>query len=676
MLLPVNEHNRAIPGLAIPGPVPGIGKGTDAPLTPKRDPLPTTPRKISAAPLVVPTWEEVQKEESKIKHLLKATESLDPNESNTRQIVDQMAPGVIEEIIHEGSRKNVLDFSPQSISPPIIEEGFINGNPGLEIGVVGLNIVSRASSAIVLKLLLNKIEDAIEAKKELLKYGNGEGNDILENQITILTHWADVHSALVAETLKESVMETTFSLPKAASGIVMLAHAAETIIATVVDWIGIGIGLISSTFCLYLRKKDFDEHEKWASLINDEGKSADEIYRRQKEIFDYRKEENLPKLNQLLESVHRDVEAADDKERVIENVLERLREVGIEFSEEITTVAALEKALSDHDALNTMMVKKKEMLSVSLRNALKVFNRKKNEIDRGFLDNAMGKAALCFSYSLNLTLASIVLQSLIYTGVIAATSALTVFGYGAIVLLLGFLGLGGYYLHSKKPNIFKTYVKGVQAKLAFWSIPLAIQQFRKNYALLENVKAAEEIKAIWHRINLIDRLLPNSDINGLQNLKEELIAAAEKKSEELKYLNGKINGLSESINSLEERIKPLQEQIEEAGKKDFLFQLNGEVALDSDTMIELSNLNMRSKTSKEGFRILAESIMLDPTLREDKQTRKILLHKGIDLSESTIDEVENKIRAFFAMETEDTLKFIEGQKLLEENGLQENTANS
>lgn len=702
-MLPLDEHNRSItpsPGgpdakaeiraLTIPANLPQAALQTP--------PL-TTPRQIRANSLAipVPTSQELKKEESRIKHFIDLA-ALNPNEKNLTPLVSV----IVEEIIQEGLKKskvadassknrNVLDLSVESESPITIEDGYIK-NPGVEIGIIGVNIVSRTSSIVGLKILLNKISEAISAKKEYLEQTKDTKEiAVLEKEIEILTTWLNVHKERFSGMLKDTVIETTFSLPKAASAIITLAQSAVSIAAEVIDWIGVGIGLVGSALCFHLRHKDFDEHELWANILKAEDKTCD-VYQRQKTIFEERLISNLPELEKLLATINSDLEKVrgnsgvtdSEKEEAVSEAMAKLEEAGIELPEKMPTLEALQAAISnpaDKNALNIMMVKKKEMLSVSLKNGLKTLDEKKNEIDREFLINAEGKAFFFLVYSIVMTVVTIVLKALIYTGVfVAGGTVLSVLGYGGVALLVGALALGGIYLYKTKPNTFKTYITGVQARLAFWKIPLAIQDFRRKYALLENIKISEEIKGIWHRIHTIERLLKSgSNIEGLESYREELEKAALSKMEELKSLDAKVEGLNRSIDSLEEKVKPLQAQVDEAGGKDFSLQVNGkagktELISHDENEIELTDL---SKPHSKGlFHDLAEFLKKDPTIAEDPQIQKILAHRGVDLSdlsegdlELLTAEVAKRLRATYAMETQDTLNLISRQKRMEEYGL-------
>lgn len=673
--------------------------------------------KYQGKQIVVPVLiEDLIEQEKIIKEYLELALSLDPEAKTTQEVMNQMAPGVIETIIQEGlepskssfetlmtprSKSNILDFSSPTASPIILEEGFIKDNPGMEIGVVGINLISRGSSVVALGILLSKISEAIKTKEMFLEQvvNENERKKLLV-EIEILTRWLDVNFVSFSDMLKDTLIESTFSFPKVIAAIVTIAQAAETVVATVFEWIGTGIGLVGSTYCLYFKHKDYNLHDDWTQAIADSGKLAGNIYERQREIFDDRLEANLPERNTLLSSLNHELDvaknaSASEQEKVRDKVLKILHDAQIELADETPTLEGLQDVLSDPNNgrdINVMMVKKKEVLSVTLRNALKSLNQKKDEVDKGFLQFALDKAIFFFGYTANLTAMSVVVSSLIYAGVIASSSLISILGYGMLALLCGAMALGGYYLHSKKPNIFKTYINGVQAKLAFWSIPLAIQRFRKNCALLENIHVFGQVQEIGIRILKLNQQLRKggelefASKETLEEYRLKLENERKAKVEEWKSLSKKVEGLNESVNGLEKRVKPLQDQINEAGWKDFLFLLYGEKELESDTNIEMVEIGKKSSTSEKSLddsRILAKHLLSDATMLEDPETKKVLLHMGIDLSdvsdeghESMLEEVSNRIRAFFAMEAEDTLKMIKNQKLLEEHGLRENIADS
>lgn len=486
-----------------------------------------------------------------------------------------------------------------------------------------------------------------------------------------------------SQLLKDNITDTIFSLPKASAAIISLTKAGSTLFGMLIGWIGMGVSLVGYAFDWTSKQNKLSKHEAWAKMFTGSEKTAKQIYDKQRETFEKRLVTNASDLNRLLESINYSLESVkngtpDEKVETLDKVIVRLKENGIEFLDIPKTLEQLQQVLSEpgqHEKLNVMMVKKKEMLSVSIRNSLKVFNQKKNEIDKGFLEKEQDKASGFLILYAYITGWSIALESLLATSVFTSalvitslSTMLTVLGFGTTAGLVVSVILGSIYLHRKKPNLFKTYMQGIQAKLVFWNIPLSIQKFRKKCRLLEEVKVCGKINQIGNEILKVDCLCRLKDENkvkaylsehlskkwfsgnyveALSGYKEVLEGKRESSEAEFKSLSKKVLELNESISYLEEKIKPLQDKISEAGWKDFQLQLKREIEPRGD------------------LRTLSECLLKDPTILQDVETKNILQWMGIDLyslssvdAESAINQVSSKIRTFFAMDEAEKMGMI------------------
>jgi hypothetical protein len=625
---------------------------------------------VQAKILNTPTLADFKNDENKIHNYLEMALKLDPNQKKlTEETLNELMPQVIENILRECSenassiadehKKNFEDMDlSKPVSPFLIKESFVKKIPKLEIAVVGANILSRGSSIVSQGMLLNKIQEVIMVRKNLLEtMTDDKEKSVLSHEIDILTQWHQFHSAAFSKLLSKSVTDSIFSLPKLSAAIISLAKIGNSLVGMLIGWLGMGVSLISYAMDWKAKQNKLDMHETWKKLFEGSGRTADQIIEKQKTIYEKRLTLNLPHLNVLLQSIDDEIKAVENgtiEEKAIrlEELVIKLKDKGIEFPEKLATLEELQSTLnsSDKQSLNVMMVKKKEMLSVSLRNGLKALNQKKSQLDKATLKNEIDTSSGFFILYTYITGWTIALESLLASNILTSaivigclSTALTVLSYGTLAGVVVSVLAGSIYLYMKKPNIFKTYIQGIQARLMFWNIPLSIQQFRKNCKLLEEVK-------IYGQINKIGLQILEADPKLREKLENKLNA----KKEKWKALTEQVAELNISISRFEERIKPLQERIDQAAWKDFQLQLHGKE-------IELAQMDI--DRPKEDLQVLVEHLLQDETLVEDDETKNLLLQMGIDLStvvgknrELATQELSSMIRTFFSLDVDDKIK--------------------
>jgi hypothetical protein len=640
----------------------------------------------------------------------------------------ELSPNAGLEVHFENSQ--LLDSSAKNpLQPLIIEEAFAKGLPGLEIGVVGANILSRGCVTLASGMVLNKIEEVIKAKEKALEHVEGEEKVILQNEVTVLKQWLAVQMDLFNELLLDSTIMSATSLPKAAAAIVTIMDSNTQVVtgleavgtvaesglstaAGVIDSMGMGATLIRAALALKEAQDDKIQHDIWTKDLVNKGNLSDvqKILNTQERIYHERLELNKPLLHDLLKNTNAILEAAkllssENQTKVMANIEKQLQNEGIEIPFDTPSIIQLQAYLMDqknYDTFNDMMVKKKEMLSVSIRNALRAFSFKKDEIDKGFLSLALTKARAIFTTAVVVATAIIVLKVLLLVGIIASSAALSATGFGVLAVVALFIIIGAAYLYWKKPNIFMTYVKGVQSKLFFWSLPLAIQKYRLHYSVLETKKQSENINVIALRVLEIEKLLQHGTDSEIEEFSQEyfwslsriipgykdsktveehkeilrkyqsdLQTLKDSKEKEIKKLNEQVAHLSGSVEYFNEKVQKLQDRVDVAGWKDFQRSLKKKEA-------KAEAAATAKITPEEDYEILADFLLNDASLLDDSETKRLLLHMGIDLEQlNSIDQKELKkeighlIRGFFAMETEDTVSLLNKQTLLKKHGVME-----
>lgn len=644
----------------------------------------------------------LEEEGDKIDRMIDQAFLLDKEKTKeTQDIIDQAADLTVEKIL--SSEEIPVDIESEIISflekDELFEKKIMKSTPEIEM-------LNKGSVVIVSLLLLNCMKKIIKVKEERYNLIEETKDPVLEREILLLKNWVKVQSIVTNENIQKLGLESVFSSPQGVTTILNLANASSAIFSSVLGWVGIGLSIISQVRSLRKNQQDFNKHVVWTEIIKNSGmigNDAKKVYDEQKLIFKNRLELNLRTLNSFLSPIIEELQSAEDypledQKKVLLETKIKLKDVGIEVPlDHEATVETLYSYLSNslnHENLNKMMVQKKETLSVSLRNGLRTLANRKEKIDKGFLKFSLNKTRIVFTATMVVTAVTIAIKVLSIVGVIsavAASAALAATGFGILALGITCTILGAVYLYIKKPNIFKTYLQGIQLKLLFWRIPLAIHTHRRNYTLMQEHKISVEINLIAGRILEIDKLLKtdnkeeiknylrkiNKKISGnveeiLENYKQGLIKTQISKEAEFEIRNKKLNDLNLSVAKFSEKVETLQEKINNAGWKDFERLLNKKKYKEDKASSEkllISNKN-------DEVKILVEHLLKDSTLLEDSETKKILNHMDVDITklnkkdlEAVKEGAEKSLRVFFAMDVDDTLYLIKKQTIMGEHGL-------
>lgn len=653
----------------------------------------------------------LSQERKDVQNLIKQASLLDLKKTETTlQIINQSGDKLVENIIKEGSLIKEKTSGRSSIdkdveveefdvklgdqfTPLLFNVGLLDIMPEAKIGIFKANLLSRMAASFASIMLFDKVMDVIKAKEQSLSVVDEHEKVVLQREIAILKKWASVQSSLLKKMIKKNAITTTLSTPALASTIIGLVQEpgiVGTMGSGMFGWLGLGAGLVGSALSWRMAGKNLKTHTIWTQNMKNNRNDVKKIVDNQRDIFKARLKSNLEPLEDLLNSVIEGLESVKgdkgDKKKALAEGMNKLKKAGITIPLEKPTVKRTLEYLLDPDnkaEMNIMMVKKKEALSVSLRNALKTFSERKDKIDRGFLTLALRKAKGLFTIAAVMAAAAIVLKVIAIFSVAAAAVASTATGFGALATAFGIMVIGAVYLYVKKPNIFKTYIQGVQARLCFWEIPLAVQNYRRNCAKLQLKKVTENVKEIARRVLEVERLLETGSDHKIKNFlynhfpklkfSDEKLAVQKilvdyrgvlkKREAECMSVRDKLTRFNESVYKFEAKVKVLQDRVDEAGWKDFQKNLNK-----SQVVAEGSQ--------KDEADVLAHYLLKDATLREDSETKRLLSHMEIDLettkklNPSEIKtETARMIRAFFAMEEKDVMKMIKKQNLLEEHGL-------
>lgn len=601
--------------------------------------------------------EELEEMTTHIEKRMKKLESLNLESPPTLQtFMQKFSAPLIERITESLKRKPPKSTGkkgqklPYSSTRPFMDtlEGidFILGNRfylNQTLGVVGpstkkagaaLEVTSFAAMALgplsILMMMNHLIKEAkktVKMKKKALATVKQADKASLEQEIDLLQKWISTNQKVMNDQLRKRAAAVSLSASKAAASMAeLISHASPAVEPLGIVAGGASLGIAGWNW--YRAHKNLKSFNRWAATFHPNF-NASQVLETQRKIFEKRCEDNLPALiaflNPILDELARAQNApAEQQKKAVVSALDKLQKIDCNFEEFASCQSSLDlhKALSTpaiQKRINERLVKEKETVSVSLRNALKTLATRKASIERKFFKFALNKEKALFGIAALDIAALVTLKVLVVVGVITGTVALSATGYGLLAagVILGLVGLA--YLYYKKPNTFKSYFSLVYLKSTFGNLRIAINHFKRHRAYL--------------------KLSQSSGKDN--NLRERVLK------------------LDAKVSKLEAKMKEVEQILSEAGWKDYQRHL-------------LKKSKRKAPASDEDASItLARSLLSDNTLLEDTETAKILKSLHIDLEnlreqpdpKIALQEVAQSIRLVFGKDAHKLLSLIETAKL-------------
>jgi hypothetical protein len=352
---------------------------------------------------------------------------------------------------------------------------------------------------------------------------------------------------------------------------------------------------------------------------------VDQLLARRKAIFESKKAEFTTKFDQLIAD-YSDISEDQKKVFTYAGMIQRLLDQGVDVTEiekalegdakvKFTAALALAKdhpkafleTLKNDPALFDTMFRLafdkragRAKLGVSI---IKEMVAKKGKLERFFTRLRLNTAKINFSLAAVTTVLAIAAKVLLVTGVVVIPSiALSATGFGAIGVGVALMALGIWYLHRKKPNLFKTYLHFVQVRAILKRIPLYIRNFmleskKANRAHTEQtIKEIEsiqtKIKGFLHTQNVLNKNGKTAQWSDLDPELQAQVKKFRKETKELKTESEKIlkalelatANLEEQVEKHNQDIEKIKAEIEEAQKnaehwKDRVDQLQKEIQI-------------------------------------------------------------------------------------------------
>jgi hypothetical protein len=622
---------------------------------------------------------------------------------------------------------STLDYMRFQKNDVLFGADVLHGFKSVEVGTLLLKLLGAGGSAIVIQSLINQANKEIDRKRTLLLKATGDEKASLEREINILDNWAKLHHRTLLDQIKETVVSAVLAFPKIGFSICVILEKGSTMIGTAFFGLGIGVDMIGSSWEWYKTKKSVSKQKLWIQGFRNQGVDAKKLVEKQKKIFEGRMKKNLPLLKAKLQPVLEQLQNleqldSEEQEEVLRTSLLQLKEQGFELVSEERTLPSLEpvseaqheldkqrvqkvvppmnlekvtspgelrelllKPEVQHE-LNKQMVQKSEMLSGSLRNALKTSIIKKGEIERGFLKWDLLKLKIsAAAVFINAGLWIAVKAALLPVMIGGTVTGLVISGYGMLALAVVLLVASLAYLYYKKPNIFKTMCKGVYVELALRKIPLAIQHYRRQSALLDTLTVAERSQVVTNNLLTLRKLEQIQDCK-FEEIPEDLQKFIYKKlgqrnvftSEDIKqcipeyclFLEGKLKHYEGKMQAVNERVLYLNESVQEHESKiNGLQELISKAKWKDYQRLLHQDTGRAQKSQEDDIAVLASSLLSDEGLLQDPDIISILEQMEIDLGalraaypDDSAKEAVKALKSFFAMDDKELLHAIHTYK--------------
>ena len=342
----------------------------------------------------------------------------------------------------------------------------------------------------------------------------------------------------------------------------------------------------------------------------------------------------------------------------------------------------LENFLDEND-------KREETINVSVRNGIQSLAEAKVRNEGKFINfrllmSKLGLTSACVTAPL-----SIALEVLALVGVVAlAASVLALPGLGFFAMGVILTGIGLYYFHKHKPNLFKCLVSGVNMRLLFFQIPAKIRSLQLHRKK-EEVKALEDISAhyeqleglIKQRETVVRAFIPMEYRKTLEKLSQD----AAKKTDHVNYLKVldeleiRKNEYSKRLDASKIREEELKEKVDAwLGKEGVVTKLQNQITEAANKDFARANRLVTTALGNEiNIPLILVGKILDPENSEimdldyefDEETLKVIKEKmGIDLEQipgkvgkQDKEEIIKKLKEFFQMDDAELLLLMKQQ---------------
>jgi hypothetical protein len=530
--------------------------------------------------------------------------------------------------------------------------------------------------------------------KKLLKikdqeFSENPENIELKNTIDRLKHYLRI----LWEDIKNKIIDfasgfVSVSL-KTASFVMSVYETIAPLLKGGVQWAISLLDIIAEAIALWRAKKAKTTHENWMVHIAQDQKTLPEaekllIARQKRMIIKKIDKMEVQELQKKLEEKKIDFQGKNfdvlkfkqQFKNLIENDSEFLREVSNKF---------IEPDDEHEDTINVMT-----------RQGIRSLADEKARNEEKFFVFKLTKSQIALTLACLSTAATIILEVLAITGVVAlSASALAIPGLGFFALGLILAGIGLYFFYKYKPNLFKCFVQGVNLRLALFQIPAKIralqlsikttklaelQTTNASYEQLQGLLVKEQTlknmncpkncqkileqlgkeiakkkdRLESHGITEQELLLEQLQLKQKENKKQ--IFEVEKQKEEAQKKVDAWTGEKGTLTILQNRLK-------EAGTKDFALA-NGLLEIPKDPQAKKEEMNVPLNIVKK---ILVNGKEIDPDF--DEETIKIFKEKmNIDINQLRIEvgsmdkeKLMSKLKEFFKMDDSELLTYMKAR---------------
>lgn len=441
--------------------------------------------------------------------------------------------------------------------------------------------------------------------QELRALSNADLDQIrdLENKIERLEEWIQRMDKKIAKSTREMTtpvyktsvtkrrvksakVPTNLKVKLTAQGVTYAPTVAKTLwtfastvanaAGAVLDSIGSGFKIIYSSFNLYHKQHAAKTHKAWMTrfssspLITKEEQPSRETAKNQlrtgqrhhdiESLLEKRRKSDEQAMNTHRKVFDQWIDGVQNTAADWPEVLLRLREKEIDLNAvsegaPVSSVEELRQLLKTptlHDKLLRQYASYKGSMPIATMNALKAMALKKQQIERRFFKFRLKEARISFGVSMGSTALMIALKVMALGCAIAIpTIALAASGIGAAALTVAIAGIGLFLFHKYKPNLLKTYMQGVQARIFLFSIPRFFINLVKRWKI-------SKMKTLCARVDKIQKEIGSPKTEKIEHYLEKI-----------KKLGGQASRIQEKVDVWRAKIHILKQRQKRAELADF-----------------------------------------------------------------------------------------------------------
>lgn len=543
------------------------------------------------------------------------------------------------------------------------------------LGIKVVKIIGDGALIMIKDAILHSSEKQLEYFEKILE--TNPNNEEVRKSI--------VQLKLIISQLKEDIKEkmvdfamnhATASLKTTALTFSAFSSVISPLARSGAGWATSILDVIGEAVTLWRAQKASTTHEVWMTEISKNPRT----FKQAENLLAQRQERMiLNKIEKLKLNFDEFKQYLVDKKVVLDANIQDMSD----FREQLSTNTSLRNEVTQ--VFIDPEDEKANTINVMTRNAIQTLGKQKIINEKKFFDFKLNKSKISLIMACVSTALAITLEALILTGVLALSASVALFPpIGFLVLGVALAGVGLFFFYKHKPNLFKCFIKGVNLKLAFYTIPAQIRAIqlknRTNVANELKIRSAryEQLKGLLNQTDTLNRI---SYPKELQKILSKLQKQTARNIEDFDRM-----GTPKQIEAIQEQLemaqakqklaleKAISDQNEMESKYDIWLGKYGKVTILQNKLREAGSqdfaiANRLIETAKKEKMNIPEVIangIMEGQSHLDEETTKILKEKmGIDIKQlskeiqpSEKDKIKADLADFFKMEENELYSFM------------------